>query len=45
MTCPVGQVVGPIKNEASIRLRIRDMLEECLTAVQAMPEATGPNEE
>ncbi|WP_431777681.1 NAD(P)H-dependent flavin oxidoreductase [Ottowia caeni] len=41
MTCPVGQIVGTINNESSVRQVIQDILEEFVATVEKMPEATG----
>ena len=41
MTCPVGQIVGIINNESSVRQRIQDMLEEFVNTVDALPAETG----
>ena len=41
MTCPVGQIVGLINSESSVRQRIQDMLEEFVDTVEGMRAATG----
>ncbi len=41
MTCPVGQIVSLINEESSVRQRIADMLEEFVTTVEGLGEATG----
>jgi NAD(P)H-dependent flavin oxidoreductase YrpB (nitropropane dioxygenase family) len=41
MTCPVGQIVGRINNESSVRQVIQDMLEEFVVTLERLPQATG----
>lgn len=41
MTCPVGQIVGDITHESSVRQRIQDILMEFVETVEAMPARTG----
>jgi NAD(P)H-dependent flavin oxidoreductase YrpB (nitropropane dioxygenase family) len=41
MTCPVGQIVGRIHNESSVRDVIRELLEEFVSTVERLPGACG----
>jgi hypothetical protein len=41
MTCPVGQIVGRINHESSVRQVIYDILEEFADTVGALPARTG----
>lgn len=41
MTCPVGQIVGDITHESSVRQRIHDILDEFVEAVSTIGERAG----
>ena len=41
MTCPVGQIVGTINNESSVRQVIYDILEEFADTMSGLPKKTG----
>jgi hypothetical protein len=41
MTCPVGQIVGRINSESSVRQVIYDILAEFADTITALPEKAG----
>lgn len=41
MTCPVGQIVGDIDQESSVRQRIYDILDEFAETMSTLPERAG----
>ena len=41
MTCPVGQIVGDINHESSVRQRIYDILDEFAETMQILPARAG----
>lgn len=41
MTCPVGQIVGDITHESSVRQRIYDILDEFAETMSVLPERVG----
>jgi len=41
MTCPVGQIVGRINQESSVKQVIYDILEEFADTMEKLPEKTG----
>lgn len=45
MTCPVGQIVGTIHNESSVRQVIQNMLEEFVATIEQIPMVVGIGED
>ena len=41
MTCPVGQIVGDITHESSVRQRIYDILDEFAETMSTLPARAG----